>query len=239
MRELLDHLRADQLTFTLFNYTGSAALRERIGTLLAVQNAVVVEDTTASGEPTDFGVLHDGGRVLEMATVGELRDRCDVRTAIDGTRPPQVFEELDGETTTARSKSRREMVRISREFEQRAWREREGRLVSGFQELSRLSVSPRTRHVYDRLAGTGVDVTVVGYPDVDLPDPPFSVVEDAAGDLRDYWFLFYDGGGADDRKATLVAEETEPGSFTGFWTVDPETVDDLFDLVREAYPDLV
>jgi hypothetical protein len=33
----------------------------------------------------------------------------------------------------------------------------------------------------------------------------------------------------------LLAEEREPGGFYGFWSYDPETVDDVIDYLTERY----
>ena len=45
----------------------------------------------------------------------------------------------------------------------------------------------------------------------------------------------YAGGGVDDAKGALVAEERIPGSFYGFWTYDGETVGEIIDYLRTTY----
>ena len=53
--------------------------------------------------------------------------------------------------------------------------------------------------------------------------------------IRETWFVAYDGGGLDTAKCVLLAEEREPGGFYGFWSYDPETVDEVIDYLTERY----
>jgi len=148
------------------------------------------------------------------------------------------------------------MVRISREYERRAFREGGGTLHAGFQHLSQIAASDRTMEMYTALANVGVDVTVCGRPNTTLGDVPFTVVEDTEGELEPYWYLLYDGNGDPNRTAALIAEaRPTPGSeadatngtpvtrsgrqYDACFTTDPETVDTLFDRASEEHGDLL
>jgi len=48
-------------------------------------------------------------------------------------------------------------------------------------------------------------------------------------------FLLSDGDGSDQFKRGLVAEERDPNQLYGFWTYDPETVDEIIDYLRTTY----
>jgi DICT domain-containing protein len=125
--------------------------------------------------------------------------------------------------TTFTSYDRRQMVHASREIEDRAWRERGGHLLAGFQHLSNFAAQAE---VYRTLADAGIDIDVYGVADTEVPEGPFTV--HAAGDtdldIAGTWFVVFDGDGNDDQKSALLAEERDDG-FYGFWTYDPTLVD--------------
>ncbi len=135
--------------------------------------------------------------------------------------------------------SRQRIIGISRTFERRALRERGGRLVSRFQNVSALTDLEETESVYNRLADSGVTVTVCGYPGASLDNPFFDIFGDTGEKFRECWSLLYDGNGNDSRKAALVSREDEPALYDSFWTDNPETVDELFTLGTSEYPELL
>jgi hypothetical protein len=129
--------------------------------------------------------------------------------------PDTVFSSLD----------RRQLLATSREFEDRAWRVGEGRLDVGFQALSKLQAQT---DVYEALVDRGIDVHLYGEPDW-CPSFVDDVTVHTDGDeLGEVWFMAYDGGGDAGQACGLVAVERSPGSFEGFWTYDPESVDCIF-----------
>jgi hypothetical protein len=154
-------------------------------------------------------------------------------------RRSPVVEAVVGSESAIRAASTREMVRVSREVERRAWRTGGGTLRSGFQTLSAMARSEETRERYERLAEVGVDVTIYGEPDVSLEDVGFAVQPDYEGTLRDYWFVLYDGDGRPPRAAALVCEQTAPGEYTGYWTRDSTVVADCFVAAAVEHPDLL
>jgi hypothetical protein len=238
MKELLDHLRGKVRTLTVYDYEGSEERLETLRAHLSGYGVAVRTAVTDRGEPPNVCVFHRGDDLLGAVDLDRLLPADSIERAFagEGAFDPDVLPfDTDADVTVSPGTEHGQMVDISRQFERRALEHGDGWLRAGFQTLSALAESERTRSVYRRLAAAGVDVTAIGYPDADLNGEPFEVVDDADGQLRDYWFLLYDGGTAD-AKAALVAEHLGPSEYEAFRTVDPETVDDLVALAREEYP---
>lgn len=74
-----------------------------------------------------------------------------------------------------------------------------------------------------------------GAPAVDLPelDDGTVVLRDDA-EVREYWFVAFDGGDAEHQQCALLAEERSPGSFYGFWSYDPDVVERVLRAVPGA-----
>lgn len=121
---------------------------------------------------------------------------------------------------------KRSLVATAREIEERAWRAGAGTLYASFQSLSAFRAQ---LPVYERLVeSTDLRVVAFGAPDWDPPAVEgVTVHRDDAGDLTDFWVVAFHGGGDDDRKCAMVAEETSPGTFAGVVTYDPDLVDEL------------
>ncbi|WP_170977289.1 DICT sensory domain-containing protein [Halorussus salinisoli] len=137
--------------------------------------------------------------------------------------------------TTFVSFDKRQMLAVTREIEDRAYRQATGTLRSGFQSLSRLASE---RGKYETLAGdTRLDVHVYGEPDRSIDVPGATVHAEETDEIGAFWFVVFDGGGDDQQTSALVAEEVESdtGSFHGFWTYDPELVADIEGYLRETY----
>lgn len=258
MKHLLEHLDSRTVTFTVCNFTGDPAEWRSLTEWLGSHGVSVREAETEYETPADTGVLHDGETLLDAVPVTALLDR--INGDENGEDAPSEFlQSPSQETTVKANRSIEEMVRISREFERRAWRTGGGALHAGFQLLSAVADSERTRAAYRRLVESGVDVTVYGYPDCSLDDVPFSVVEDDDRALDAYWFLFYDGNGEPTRKSALISEEcpeyeeSEHGdggqttqqavrrdrTYDSYWTTDAATVDRLYELAREDHPSIL
>jgi len=239
MDALLNYLRDNAMTLTVYNCDQSDERLDEIGGRLAGDGIALRTDDTATGRPRNVGVFHRDDDVIDAVSFDELAaPEADFDAILGGAtvERPGLPVEQESPVSVSPETSRQRMIGISRWFERRALSEGEGELHAGFQHLSVLAGSERARSVYERLAGTNLDVTVYGYPDADLGDVPYEVVADDDGVFREFWFLLYDGGRNDDRKAALVSREQEPSLYDSFWTVDPETVDRLFDLARKHYP---
>lgn len=135
-----------------------------------------------------------------------------------------LFELLDD--TVFASLTRRQLLATSREFEDRAWRTGHGTFHVGFQSLSAFRAQAS---LYRQMAAE-TDLELHVYSEFDAATDEFSdcdvtlhpVSEDGLGR---YWFLVFDGGGDDDRKNALVAEQRTEGTFYGVWTYDAALVD--------------
>lgn len=252
MKALLDHLSQYVRTLTVYGFEGS---EEQLGTLAAWLDGYGVHLRTVEtdgSEPGNVAVLHRDGEVFGACTVDRLLARAEVGDEVGGGREPvpDLLSQLPTEVTVKRALSVTEMVRVSRNYERRALREGAGTLHAGFQQLSSVAASERTVETYAALVEAGVDVYVYGYPDTELTDAPFTVVEDPERELERYWFLLYDGGGNPHRTAALVSEECgteeptredvesagEPaGNYDSYFTTDPGVVEDLFDLAAAEH----
>jgi hypothetical protein len=159
---------------------------------------------------------------------------------------PDVLTGLDGIEFTLQgypesSKEKLLLVLISRFIEFRALRHAEGALRTTFQHLSRLDDEYGTRTVYEWLAEADVATHVYGVnDDPEMADEVGVTVH--AGDNEEYhhsWTVVFnpDGGGIDTADsagtsdddtaaghAALVAVETGPNVWRGFWTYDPDRV---------------
>ncbi|SFR41856.1 DICT sensory domain-containing protein [Halogeometricum limi] len=219
---------------TLIVHNADDATVESVTERFADRNVTVTTASTADGPP-EYAVLSEGDRVLTATSLSEVLP--------DGGHPRQpeftsnpykpILDRLDETMFTSFDPSR--MLSASREIEDRAWRAGEGTLYAGFQHYSTLEKQLGT---YEQL-GTKpeLDVTAIAFPDAELSDHDgtFEVYPDRSREIRDVWFVAYDGGGDDDAKCALVAEEREPRRFYGFWTYDPRTVDYIFDYVDDSY----
>lgn len=251
MKALLEYLARHSQTLTIYDFTGTdEQLRELAEWLDGFGVHVQIAETEVPS-PSDVAVLHHDIEVRGACSVTSLLSRTDFET---GSETEQLSDEflsaLSGDVTVKSSLTVTEMVRVSRDFERRALREGSGTLHAGFQQLSQIFDSERTRKLYTALANNGVDVYVYGCPNATLEDVPFTVVADEDRELDQYWFLLYDGGGNPHRKAALVSEECVPddrhpvpngatpetvsnGSYDSYFTTDPEIVDELFERAGE------
>jgi hypothetical protein len=198
-------------------------------------------------------LLMEGDEVVAGSTLGELGDAVlfvNSDLYITGSRSlsdvdlPSVISGLDDATFTLRGypESNRQkllLITISRFIERVAWAAGDGTLRSSFQRLSRIDDEAGTREVYERVSGTGVDTHLYGVPD-ELPADLDAVIH--AGDDPDFtdsWFVVYrppEGPhpAESDPKTDLIrgieggvgllAVETEPRVWRGFWTFDADRV---------------
>lgn len=239
MEDLLEHLRERSWTLTMYNYAGPADRLDTIRRSFAAQG-VTVRTVTDQDGPTNVCLFHQGEELVATTTVDELgvargeegAGEDPIERAFGGTDPFSAvdvpFEGSPTVTATPRADYRK-MVGISREFERQALRRRSGTIRAGFQYLSTLADSERTRSVYERLAEAGLDVAVYGTPDTS-PDVSFEVVADDDEAFVDYWFVIYDGGDDPEWQGALVAREIEQNTYEAFWTVDPTLTDELLEI---------
>lgn len=129
------------------------------------------------------------------------------------------------------------LIVVSRYIEQLAWEAGTGTLHSAFQRLSRIDDKVGTRTVYEQLAETDVGVHAYGIPDRIPKGLSLTVHGDDSDVYRNAWFVIYrpddlENPPTEEGGAALVALETEPRVWDGFWTYDDDRVDEI-----EAYVD--
>jgi DICT domain-containing protein len=238
--ELIAGVEAHEATLTVFN--ADPAVTDELREYFTDRNVRIVDEQTASG-PEEFAVLSRDGEFVAAVTVGELlpgRDGDESGASRDGTEADEATERVGKpvldhlDETMFTSYSRGDMVAASREIEDRAWRVGDGELHAGFQTLDVLSGEADT---YDLLGEkANLDVHAYAAAEGDAPETGhYTVHTGQSAELRETWFVAYDGGGYDDAKCALLAEERTPGEFYGFWSYDPETVDYIIDYLTERY----
>ncbi|MDS0298779.1 histidine kinase [Halogeometricum sp. S1BR25-6] len=234
LTELIAGVEDSEKTLVVHNADDSTV--DSVVERFADRNVTVATASTESGPP-EYVVLSEGNRVLSATSLAEIvPDGGRPRTpGFDSEPYKPILDELD--ETMFTSYDWRRMLAASREIEDRAWRAGEGTLYAGFQNYSTLE---KQLAVYEQLGTKAdLDVTAFAFPDVDLPEHErtFDVFPERAAEIRDTWFVAFDGGGDEESKCALLAEEREPRQFYGFWTYDPGTVDYIFDHLGETYLD--
>jgi hypothetical protein len=194
---------------------------------LATRNATVDHRRLPADGPEPFAVVRADGRFLGLLSLDTLRSFLEPPIPRsqdpDDLSPPYraVFELLDD--TVFASLSRRQLLATSRGIEDRAWRTGRGTLHVGFQSAAAFRAQ---QSLYRRLAETtDLDVHVYAVTDGTPPDTAATVHTEPVIPIGRYWFLVFDGGGDDDRKCALVAEQRAPNTYDGGWTFDPALVD--------------
>lgn len=231
----IDEMRTQRRTVTVYSDRSHPDLRERF----ADWNVELRFERLPPEADESFVTVRRGGEFLggvdidalgaffESETVPPWQSR---RSGVD----PEAFMELLDETLF-QADGRRQLLAASREFEDRAWRVGGGRIDAGFQRPGAFRAQ---RAVYERLAERGLDVHVYFDGGWDL-DTVEGVTTHTThdGELGRYWFVAFDTPDTIDRSqaCALLAEETSPDSYTGFWTYDANRVADLVEYLAAAY----
>jgi DICT domain-containing protein len=232
LRELIAGVEGHEKTLTVFNADESVVteLRE----YFADRNVSIESEETPSGKPGKFVTLSDGDEVLTAAGSSDLRRMLEDEGVTLGIRerPYQpILDHLDDTLFTSWNVD--QMVAASREIEDRAYRVGSGTLHAGFQYISTLQ---NELPVYERLGSTDVDVHAYAFPDTDPPDnDEFTLHIVRADEIRETWFVVFDGGPNPGDKCALLAEERDSRTFYGFWTYDEGTVDWILDHLESTY----
>lgn len=229
--ELIAGVEAHRATLTV--YHAPEAARAELAERFADRNVEVVHSGVTDEGEEGFALLRrDGEVVTATPLVDLLGDPTTTAPNFDRRSYRAVLDGLDETLFTSFSTAR--MVAASREIEDRAWRRGEGRLSAGFQTLD---VFADQTDVYGTLGGEkALDVHAYAAPEGEVPDcEGVTIHVERAPEIRDSWFVAYDGDGRDADKCLLLAEEREPGRFYGFWSYDPATVDYVFKHLAETY----
>jgi len=224
---------------TLDVYTDRETTVSELAAQFSTRNVRVSQSAYSTGEGPEFIVIRNGD--------GEAQGALDIeqfrKIIAPDIHPPwtpgetdanlsDLFDFLDGTRFT--SFSRRQMLAVSREIEERAWRVDGGTLYVGFQNAAAVRAQAA---VYNQFAHhSAVDVRVYIEDEVDQGlDEAIAVFSDGGEEIGRFWFLLFDGDGADQSKCGLLAEERTPGQFYGFWTYEPVIVDEIIDYLRASY----
>jgi DICT domain-containing protein len=185
-------------------------------------------------------VLTANGESLLEASIDELWEAVTTTAEVLQTESAaghdavSLIDQL--ETSTFRSQSVPQLVVASRYVERRAERQTKGTLYACFQHLSRVNRDLRTMLYYNILGRTDLDVHLFGLPDRTPLDTDGLLVHDAASEeLARTWLVAYDGDGRAGLTAALLAEEIGPRQYRGFWTQEPDRVDEIIGYLIETY----
>lgn len=202
---------------------------------------------TAAALPDAFLVLTDGDACLGAVAVSDLYDYLfdslndeALEQLTEDVRERPVVEgflaQLDQNVYSLAGERRLPLVCVSQLLESRAWRRGSGCLHAGVQSLSTFERTPATWTRYRKIADAGVETTVYGRPGWEPDDwGAVTAYGDETGDrVGDYWFVVYSGPENHDDGA-LLARETDAGRYTGFWTFESETVDELVETLLGDY----
>ncbi|MFC6864506.1 DICT sensory domain-containing protein [Halomicroarcula sp. GCM10025817] len=232
LSELIAGVESHEQTLTVYN--AGEDVGDELRAQFADRNIRVETERTESGRPGEFVTLSDDGEVVTATSLAAFRDELGTESAARavGDSPYRpILDHLDETMFTSWSIDR--LVAASREIEDRAWRVGSGALHAGFQTTSTLEGE---LDLYERLGETDVDVHAYAYPDTDPPaHEGFTLHLERASEIEDSWFVVFDGGGDDEQKSALLAEEREPRAFYGFWTYDPSTVDYILTHLESTY----
>ncbi|WP_439026010.1 DICT sensory domain-containing protein [Haloarchaeobius sp. DT45] len=223
--DIVDRVRRREKTLTLFNLPPGSTLDTQLASFFRDQNLRVEVDDTATDAPcfatlTDDETLYTAVEASDLFALLDGPDPGPDDLGIDDSAHAALLGPL--KETTFTSYDRTEMMAVTREIEDRAFRVGTGTLWAGFQRLSRFDFQT---DVYRRLATTDLDLHVFGYPDdhESVDGVTFHGLE--TEEIRRTWFVVFDGGDREAAKSALLATDRGDGTFYGTWTYDPTVVD--------------
>ncbi len=230
----------------LVNEAAPDPVRRMLGDLFDKQQ-VQVEERALPDYETNTVVLVEDGEVIASSPLAALQDSILIVNSdlfITGTREledidvPEVIQGLEGVPFYLRgypeSNSEKLMlILISRFVERQAYETGTGTLRTSFQYLSRIEDEQGTRAVYEKLAESDVEVHVYGQPDwIPSRELPVTTHTGRSEDFKRAWFVLFepDEAGA---PFGLLAYETDPRRWQGFYTSDPGTLTEITDYIKQ------
>lgn len=226
LADCIERIETNRKTIRVSDATGSD-----LGSLESffAPHDVDFEIADAADRPADVVDLLADGRRIASSPLDEVREYArawdeSMAVGLRAEQPAVVTRLTDNYFD---SYDKRRMIMASRIVEFRAWNRGVGELHAGFQQLSKLDYQPE---VYRNLAASDVDVHVYGEADREpLPELDLTGHGSDADEVARHWWVAYDGGGEDEEKIVLLAQERGPNRFYGFWTEQPHLVDDVLD----------
>lgn len=177
------------------------------------------------GRPDPFVAIEDNGEFVGALGLDALEGLLEPPLVRPGDHEEisggyrALFEVLDKTVFTALG--RRDLLAVSREIEDRAFRGGQGTLRAAFQRLSAFEAQVET---YRALAAdTELELHIYGTDDWGPPAIPGISYHEIDGEVTRYWVLAFDSG---PESCALVAR-AEAGRYAGFWTDDPELTDEV------------
>lgn len=238
---LIEEVAAERQTLTVLNYDDDASLLESLETYFERLNVEVRTTETPTETPRNTAILHRGSDPVDMAPVRILDravriERADDAADFETVERPTLLRRAENDCYRVDGGGKQYLIDISRLVEEEALDVGRGTLYTGFQRLDRIDDEYGTSRIYERIAASLVDTHLFGQSG-DVPDAGSHTLHtEPDGELVVAWFVVFDGGGNDDRKVALVCEETDPGTYRGFWTRRPDLVDRTVASLRERYP---
>ena len=246
LRVFFDDIEAPERSLVVPNRSSPDPVRGLLDSLLE-GGSVAIRDGEPADADGDVVALVEDGEVIAKSTLNELLEsvlliNSDLyktgAIALDEVALPAVLRGLDEMPFQVRgfpasNKEKLLLIVISRVIERIAAETGGGTLRASFQQLSRLEDERGTYEVYETVSEAGVDIHVYGVGDADsAASLPVTVHTGTSYPYRKSWFVvFTPPGGADATEssgpadhAALVALETEPNVWDGFWTFRPELV---------------
>lgn len=207
-----------------------------IETRLATHNVAVTRRELPPGGPDPFLVIEEDDRFAGALGLDHLDGLLEPPIVRPGERDDTsagyrvLFDALD--ETVFSAMERRQLLAVSREIEDRAYRVGTGTLHASFQTLSTFRSQAG---VYRELVtGTDLDIHVYGIADWTPPEIAGITYHEYGDDAHGrYWVLAFDGGGDSSRACGLVARE-HSDRYDGVWTYDSKLVSDIIAAVTEA-----
>ena len=236
LSEFIDYVTSKQKTLVVFNPASDSTLVDDLRSYFATQNVTVRGKQTVSGDPDGVAVLRLDGEILASVPTAHLTELLDggglreTGVGIDDTDYHEILQHLKETTFTSSNKA--EMVTISHEIEDRAFRLGGGQLLVGFQRPTKLM---KEADRYGRLAAQPFDVHTFAIPGEPVDIDEVTHHAEAGAEIEDSWFVVFDGDGNDSYKTALLATEQAPNQFDGFWSDDPEIVDSIGSYIEKAY----
>jgi hypothetical protein len=248
LESFLAELDAKDRSLVSVNRTEPRPLQRMLEGLFESQPVTVAEHELPTADGDYVGLLEDG----EIVATSSFRDLQDAILLVNSdlfvtgardledVRMPDVLDGLTETPFTLRgypdsNSEKLLLILVSRHIERLAWEGGSGSLRSSFQQLSRIEDERGTRNVYRRLSETDLDLHLYGVPDATPPPEVTATVHGGDGpEFRNSWFVVYEPRGADADAAALVALETDPRRWRGFWTYRPELVERIDEYVAQS-----
>lgn len=237
LREAFDTVEMQQQTLDV--YTDEPTVTSELQAQFSTRNVRVVSQQLSPGDGDGFIIIRDtagqfrgalGLDQLEALLSPEIHLPWELSDS--GVRHADVLDFLDN--TIFSSYDRRQMLAVTREIEERAWRENSGALHVGFQNSTAFTAQVP---VYNRLAresSLAVRIYITDEWETEV-DESIDIVAETGDEIGQFWFVLFDGGETDLNACGLLAEEQTPNNYYGFWTFDPDRLDEIITYLETTY----